>query len=206
MPVKLAFRKDGTDSPFRKMLHQMLTSPTGDSAILCSGYIWETTNRYAVLADGLLPVIQSACTSGELTTVAGRFTGGDYRKYYQNFVSRIRASGVTVHAKHAPDGNWHAKIAIRTHRGRPIAALIGSSNLTRPAYGLNIEGWNFEADVLIWLPSSQTNDYFSDDSIQQELGKLELVLNPEATQPTEEEQLEAILSDVMDTQLEDFAE
>lgn len=204
MPIKVVLRKDGAISPFRRLLHMMLLSPLGDSVVLCSGYIWEPDTGYAVLSDGLLPVLQSACASGTLTTVAGKFYPDYYRGYYANFVNRIRATGIAVDARYAPKKNWHAKIAIKTDRGRPVAALIGSSNLTGPAYGESRYRWNYEADVLIWLGSASMNGYFRDDALEQEFGKFELTLAPDVRQPSEEVQLKAIYGDVFDTEMEDF--
>jgi len=182
----------------------MLRAPLGDSAVICSGYIWEPTAGYAVLSDGLLPAIQAACSSNILTTIAGKFYPAYYRNYYANFISRIQAKGISVKAHYAPQKNWHAKIAIRTYRGRPVAALVGSSNLTGPAYGINRKRWNYEADVLIWTSADGLDGYFRDDNLRQSLGKLELMLDREVQQPSEEEQLKAIYDDVFDTEFEEF--
>ncbi|RME56753.1 hypothetical protein D6779_10040, partial [Candidatus Parcubacteria bacterium] len=65
----------------------------------------------------------------EIITVAGKLDGF-WLEHYQNFVRRLRQAGLQVKAYVAPRKNWHAKIAIRIRNEQPIAAIIGSSNLT----------------------------------------------------------------------------
>ncbi|MBK5190707.1 MAG: hypothetical protein JJE19_04335 [Methanosarcinales archaeon] len=204
MPLKITLRKDEKSSPLRQMLNMLLQSPAGDSAILCSGYIWQPTgNRYNILDDGLRSAIVSGCNGGTLTTVAGKFSFNYYKAYYRNFILDLRSKGVNVVPYYAPKKNWHAKIAIRMSGSKPVAALVGSSNLTGPAYGLN-RNWNFEADVLIWTKKGKQTEFFRDDGLNQDLGRFEVILDLEFTQLDEEDQLEGIDKDVMDAELERF--
>lgn len=204
MPIKIALRKYSGQSPFRRMLNMLLTSPIGDSSILCSGYIWQPNgSHYNVLDDGLRNSLISGCQGGELTTVAGKFYPSYYEDYYRNFIQDLRLHGVRVRAYFAPKKNWHAKIAIRLNKGTPVAALVGSSNLTSPAYGVGRK-WNYEADVLIWIKGKKYTRYFRDDGMDLSIGRLELILAPQIKQPSENNQLEGIYKDVMETELEQF--
>jgi hypothetical protein len=205
MPIKITLRKEPELSPFRTILGLLLTSPAGESAVLCSGYIWQPNGgRYNVLDDGLRQSIISGCAGGVLTTVAGKFYPAYYQDYYRNFISDLRLNGVTVDAYYAPRKNWHAKIAIRTNQGYPVAALVGSSNLTGPAYGIDRNSWNYEADVLIWAESGNQTAYFRNDDMDLPLGRLEAILDPNVQQASEEAQLKSIYEDVMKTELVHF--
>lgn len=208
MPIKVTLRKNRHKSPFRELLIRLLTSPYGDSSILCSGYIWQdnTPGKYNVLDDGLRSAIITGCATGKLITVAGKFSQRKYRYLYGNFVNDLVSNGVNVQALYAPQKNWHAKIAIRLSKKRPVAALIGSSNLTGPAYGINRGkwNWNYEADVLIWTPHRRHDVFFRNDGIEEPLGKFDTILDPELDQPSEEEQLNSIYDDVINAELEGF--
>jgi hypothetical protein len=204
LPLKITLRKDKKSSPFRQMLNMLLQSPAGDSAILCSGYIWQPAgNCYNILDDGLRSAIVSGCSGGTLTTVAGKFSYSYYKDYYRRFIRDLRSNGVNVDPYYAPKKNWHAKIAVRMSGNRPVAALVGSSNLTGPAYGVN-RNWNFEADVLIWTEEGKQTEFFRDDGLNQDLGKFEAILDPGFTQLDEKDQLMGIYKDVMDAELVRF--
>ena len=207
MPVKIVLRKRYDFSPFRRILNLLLQAPLGDTVLLCSGYIWQPSRRYNILNDGLRNAILNGCANGELITVAGKFNPGYYRYYsnfYHNFINDLRRN-IKVRAYYAPRKNWHAKVALRLANNRPVAGIIGSSNLTRPAYGENWRNWNYEADVLIWIPGILTN-YFQQDDIPIEVGKIELILNPDIDQPNEESQLQSIYDDIMGSELEEILE
>ncbi|UMZ73552.1 hypothetical protein [Natranaerofaba carboxydovora] len=49
---------------------------------------------------------------------------------------------------------WHAKVAMKFENDEPIAAIIGSSNLTNPAFNPHTDRrfCQFEVDVVIYLP------------------------------------------------------
>jgi hypothetical protein len=207
MPIKITLRTGSAQSPYRRLLEKLLTSPIGDSALLCSGYIWQPgRGNYNVLDDGLRSTILTGCTSGRIITVAGKFHPDRYREYYRNFVSDLRSNRLKVSAFEAPKKNWHAKIAIRLSGRTPVAALIGSSNLTGPAYGEGRKNWNYESDVLIWKSSKNANTYFREDGLNLPFGRFETILAPDVIQLGEEEQLQAIYEDVMNSGLEDFEE
>ncbi len=198
MPLKITLRQDYSLSYFRHLMRLLLTSPIGDSAIICSGYVSEGP-RYSVLSDGLLNLIDQGCTNGEVTTVAGMFEN-EYPQYLQtycDFVRRLRTIK-NVHSYRSTLNNWHAKVAIRTQAGNPVAAIIGSSNLTGPAYGESIHRWNIEADVLLWVDDPGHNDHYRNNPDGSEMGIMDVVLDPEVTrQPAERTQLLKILADVM---------
>ncbi len=206
MPIRVTLRTSQDFSPFRELLHRVIALPNCDKLILCSGYIWEPSGQgYTVLNDELLDKLKSGCAGQEIIIVAGKLDGF-WPEHYQNFVRRLRQSGLQVKAYVAPRRNWHAKIAIRIRNQQPIAALIGSSNLTGPAYGENRYRWNFESDVLIWKNSPDLNEYFQ-RPFQADIpfGDMQLVLNPDIPQMNELEHLQGIYEDIINNDFEELS-
>ncbi|MED5018473.1 hypothetical protein P9847_14280 [Paenibacillus chibensis] len=203
MPLRVVIRRDKTISPFKKILDQLITLPQGDTLLLCSGYIWEppsSKKSYRVLDDGLLNAINSGCKGCNIITVAGKFNEGYWEDYYKNFIGRIRGTGIPVTPFVATQRNWHAKIAMKLENGVPIAAIVGSSNLTSPAYQEGYENWNFESDVLIWNPGLNLNNYFrsSNDLSQDGIGLFDVILDPEVNQMNELEQMRGLYNDIFE--------
>jgi hypothetical protein len=206
LPVRVTLRTAKDFSPFREMLHRLIRLPEGDDLVLCSGYIWEppsTSKDYKILDDELLDALQSGCDGKEITTIAGKLDE-QWLSHYKNFVRRLRQAGIQVKPYFAPKRNWHAKIAIRLKQGEPIATIIGSSNLTGPAYGENRYTWNFESDVVIWRNFPALNNAFRAPFQTDTLfGDMQLIVDPEIRQLNEEQQLNRIYRDTMDN---DFSE
>lgn len=198
MPLKITLRQDHSLSYFKHLMRLLLSSPLGDSALICSGYVSEGP-RYSVLSDGLLDLIDQGCTNGEVTTVAGMFDdrSPDHFRAYCDFVRRLQ-SVKTVHSYRSKRGNWHAKVAIRLNKGIPVAAIVGSSNLTGPAFGESPYRWNVEADVLLWTPNPAHNDHYRKNPERSEMGIMDVILDPEVPrQPSEKTQLQKVFDDVM---------
>ena len=214
MPVRISLRVGSKASPFREMLHRLITSIRGGEVYLCSGYIWQPCQAgtclgsYSVLDDKLLQALMRAAPA-RIVTIAGKLDYPIWQLGYRNFVLSLKKHFKNVDAYIAPRRNWHAKIAIRLNEhGEPIAGLVGSSNLTRPAYGLNSRKWNFEADVLIWIPDSKFNKIFGSPyeafDNQRLLGDLHLLLDASKNQYSEFEQLRKLREYVMESGLKRF--
>ena len=205
MPVRLTLRSNKDFSPFRELLTWLIEAPIGDSIILCSGYIWEPETGYRILDDQLLDTIKRGCSQGEVTTIGGKFEQEMWLEYYNNFVDRLVAAGLIVKPYIAPRHNWHAKIAIRLEKNVPIAAIVGSSNLTGPACRKDWSRWNFEGDVLIWKNDPILDSHFRRPfNPSPKFGDMQLIFDPRAEQPNEQEQLNALHVDVLHGGLEKF--
>jgi len=216
MPIRITLRSTVEFSPYRELLSRLIESPAGDSVLLCSGYI-QTLGRYNILRDGLLGSIKKGCGAGKVITVAGSFEDENRSKYapnrepnpywldsYKNFIRNLRGAKVSVEPYIAPERNWHAKIAIRLRDDEPVAALIGSSNLTRPAYSLNADKWNFEGDVMIWSDPALNEHFRRPFNANLTYGDMQLILDPGVRQPDERYQLRALYKDIMGGQLNYF--
>jgi hypothetical protein len=149
--------------------------------------------------------MKRGCADGIVVTVAGKLSDPRWEDFYRNFVLRLSQAGLRVKPFIAPRRNWHAKIAIRLCNGKPIAALIGSSNLTGPAYRLNWHKWNFESDVLIWPSSPELDGYFRDSMASGgHAGDLDLILDPSVHQLTEQQQIQELYDDICRNDLDAF--
>lgn len=197
MPLRIALRINPDHSPFRDMLRALILTPVGDTTVLCSGYIWQPDGGYNVLDDQLLEVLMEGCGHGNIITVAGKLEQQMWRDYYLNFIRKLRSSCLSLTAYEAPKRNWHAKIAIRLQENIPVACIVGSSNLTGPAYGIGRRNWNFEGDTLIWNSDAALTLHFDTfDSLKAGPGVFDLVLNPDIRQPDETKQMMAIYKDI----------
>lgn len=196
MGILIFLRTNKKISYFRRYLLKLINSPTSDKLLLCSGYIWEYSN-YSILNDELLNAISSQ--NVEVITVAGMLSGqGNWENKYKSFVKRLKSNNIKVVSYKAKKKNWHAKVAIKLNGEDPIAGLIGSSNLTAPAYRENHGRFNYEADVLIWDP--RYDWYFRvdiGDFIDNPLGPIDTILNPDIRQFDECERLKAIYNTTM---------
>lgn len=181
-------------SYFRRYLLKLINSPTSDKLLLCSGYISENES-YSILTDKLLNAISSQ--NIKVITVAGMLPS---KNKYKLFIRRLKNNNIDVVSYKAKKNNWHAKVAIKLNDEDPVAGLIGSSNLTAPAYRENQSKFNYEADVLIWKDDPRYNRYFREEIgniIDNLLGPIDTILNPEINQPDEYERLKAIYNTII---------
>lgn len=160
MPINIMLRTSGSTSPFRNHLLQLCSMPHGDELILCSGFFQEVRGGYRILSDQLLAAIQQ---SGQISKVElyGCMNSWSWPARYAAFRRRLTRAQFQVRAFQARNHQWHAKIAMRLVNGKPIAAIIGSSNLTRPPFGIApMPSWNYECDVTIWDNQAALNEVF----------------------------------------------
>ncbi|MFN4248640.1 MAG: phospholipase D family protein [Flavipsychrobacter sp.] len=150
MALAIFLRKRVTVNKFRELLLASLNSGLGDEAIICSGFFQENYNgsSYQVSTDGS---IIAALTSNNINLKTIGIHNYAWLQSYRNFRDNLRAAGVSIDAKVTRSYRWHAKIYILKKDSAPIFAIIGSSNMTRNAYGITTP-FNFEADVMLWTP------------------------------------------------------
>lgn len=176
MGLMITLRTDRDLSYFRQNLLNIINLPTINKLVLCSGYISES-DYYSVLDDGLLQAI--ANRNVDVTAVAGMMSY-NYREKYILFINKLRDNNINVNPYIAKNKRWHAKIAIVLKNERPIAGIIGSSNLTGPAFRENWGRFNHEADVLIWIDQSRYDKYFQENTkrdVRDPLGPIFSIIN-----------------------------
>jgi hypothetical protein len=207
------FRRDRTQSPFREFLHRLIALPQASGLFLSTGFVWDhpSPRGYSVSGDALLAEFQKR-PALSVTTVCGMFYrtnqwGNNYLQFYSTFVSRLRAGGVNVSAYAATRGRWHAKVAVAVSGAQPLAAIVGSSNLTRPAYGVNWANYNNEADVVLWAdPAIGTFFLQRLDELRQdgELDAGDFIVGESSQdypQPSDQERLTSLWEAVSDSNL-----
>lgn len=211
MPVILMFRHQKQKNFFNEYLNRIIKAPDGDSLLLCSGYFEEGNWKYKILDSELLDSIRKGCRSGKVITIGpveGPEADGGWAISYKEFVNRLICEGLNVEA-YTPkpgSGKWHAKVAIRLRGGLPIAALVGSSNLTRRAYDVINDGfllpetatWNHESDAVIFLSTKQLKDHFYSGIPVGNIGDpIFCSLDPEKRQPKEDQQMDYLFRTIM---------
>ena len=193
--MQILLRTEGSTSYFRRYLLKLVNLPRSNRLLLCSGYTQESRG-YSILNDQLLATIVS--NDLEVITVAGKLSH-NWPNQYRDFVRRLRASGISLKSYRARRKNWHAKVAIKLRGDVPVAGIIGSSNLTRPAYGEPFADYNYEADVVVWVDKPHISRSFEEDTraLPDPLGPIRVVLNPEVEQPDEVTRLKALYREIM---------
>ena len=201
----ITLRRGPQESPFRELLLALCSANTGGGLLLCSGYIWEETSGYAVSVDGLAAAIARGVNPHDVELVGIKNskpgTKPDWEKMFKDFVSALRGAAVRVRPQLSSSRNWHAKAAVRfDDEGNPVAGILGSSNLTGPAFAINRpHSWNYEADVTLWVDGSSAEQPLKDavSRTTDRYGKMFLELARGVDQPDERAWLRTFEKDVM---------
>ncbi len=163
MGFGIFLRENERVSYFQRAIVGLIDTPGVSKIVLCSGYVSEGT-QFSI-SDELKKTMKRATPGGirEIEIVGGMFRG-TYGKVnlakYRSFINNLRRYCRTVPHR-AINDRWHAKVALGIDsKDEPIAGIVGSSNLTRPAYGEGRRDFNHEADVLIWSQYPEVDRYF----------------------------------------------
>lgn len=158
MPIAIVLRKDLKINLFRDSLISALACGVVDKAYVASGFFQEGRGSYqASLEPGLVSALMK--NSVEFN-VLGVYSGYWYSEFL-DFVYALDKAGVKVFGWKKSSFHWHAKIAILMSKGKPVFAIVGSSNMTSRAFGVGSGGvnpslpvppslFNFECDTIIW--------------------------------------------------------
>lgn len=146
MPMNIILRTDANINLFQDVIINTISLPIGDSILLCSGFFQEGRGQYFVSREN-----QFTCRlaqSGKTITTIG-VHNNMWRNEYIRFIERLRNANIQVDARLHRGFKWHAKIYLLVSDGSPIMGIIGSSNMTRNAFGRSIP-FNIESDVVLW--------------------------------------------------------
>jgi len=207
--IAIILRKDAQKSYFRDSLLHLIQMPGTNRLLLCSGYISE--GKYSILNDRLIDAMRRGCSGkgSEVVLIGGRFYGTQaysWIRRFDRFIQGMQAGGIRVSPFISPKGKWHAKIAMKLKNNIPMAAIIGSSNLTGPAYREGYSGFSHECDVVIWREDASLNRYFSEwilreRNSQNPFSPIEANLNRDSSQPMEGERMDALYHEIMNMDL-----
>jgi hypothetical protein len=96
---------------------------------------------------------------GRLTTLG--LYSYRWKAQYSTFFTQIQKKNAcpcfTAVQKRIPSMGWHAKVFLAKSAGQPVVGIIGSSNVTRRAFG-ELKDFNYECDVVMWEESNPTID------------------------------------------------
>lgn len=171
MSVLIIFRNSALINRFHQLIIDSLNSGKGDEVIICSGFFQEDQLFSASMTTQLAC---SICQSNLKITTIG-IHNGSWKKRYKKFRDNFLNCNININALFSKKYHWHAKIFILKKNGLPIFGIIGSSNLTRPAFGLS-SPFNFEADVVLWDKNiKEINDICQAQTDLQEKGISDLI-------------------------------
>jgi hypothetical protein len=195
MPLTLTLRRSADWSPFRQQLLKLVNAPGGQHVFLCSGFI-----DVAVFDDELIAALHAGCENGKLVLLAGILNVTEFKDWpalYDATIDKLQAAGISVSAYEVPMKNWHAKIALRMDQATPIAAIVGSSNLTNPAVTIKPWKWNYECDITMWHEPTLTDYFRKEQASRDPFESAELILDPVvADQPDIGARLEQLYADL----------
>jgi hypothetical protein len=120
-----------------------------DEALICSGF-FQDDRKYSTGADFDL-ISHRTCSPLKVTTLG--LYSYSWKAQYATFFSQLRAQNPCPYfsavQKRLPRMGWHAKVFLAKHANRPLVGIIGSSNITRRAFG-ELADFNYECDVVMW--------------------------------------------------------
>ena len=151
--IAIILRTAVTPNWFQQAIVSAVGFPPFERALLCSGFFQEGSGGY--LASNTLvngSHFNARAAHMDLTVV------GTYNSYglhpFTAFIASVRAKTRPQYLtlRKRKTDRWHAKVFIAWESGVPAFAVIGSSNITRPAFDTT-SPFNFECDVIIWNTS-----------------------------------------------------
>lgn len=153
MGLMIFLRKRAEMNWFRDILIDSINSGAGNRVILCSGFFQEEEKYQASIERNLAEVLQRH--SIEITTIG--IHSYNWKQRYRNFRNSLLSAGVNITAKYTSNLKWHAKIFILKNNTNPVLGIIGSSNITRPAFA-DYAPFNYEADIVLWSNTNRIID------------------------------------------------
>jgi hypothetical protein len=163
MGLWITLRQNLDESFFRQHLLNLISDQIrGNYLILASGYF--NSRNYEILDDRLLQAIIDNRNLSKIMVVGAIAPSSTaFTEFCERLSDEWSEVGREVTSIRFRGNKWHAKIAmklqLRDGDKTPVCAIIGSSNLTRPAYGVpgeppdapEYKHFNHECDVVIFV-------------------------------------------------------
>lgn len=147
--VAIFLRKTGSVNKFRAAILGALRTDLVDNALLCSGF-FQDDGKYSAGADFDL-ISHRKCNPLTVTTLG--LYSYSWKKQYSTFFTQLQANNKSPYFSaiqmRIPSMGWHAKVFLAKQGTVPLVGIIGSSNITRRAFGLD-KDFNYECDVVFW--------------------------------------------------------
>ena len=198
--IAIALRTDENISYFRRNLISILSYQSFTQVIICSGYFQENYDggTYQILNNGILSTILANPNYAniEYIIVGGKFSSptDKWKISFNKFLSGLKSNRIKFKAFVDPNGKWHAKIAVGIENKIPKTVLIGSSNMSRPAFDEPYRFFNIEADILLLANESKLKNHFNleETANQNPLSQIVADLSPGVDQANLESRIRAI--------------
>ena len=213
--IAISLRTDLNFSYFKRNILSILSYPDFDTVIICSGYFQENAT-YSVTSDDILNTILA---NGNFTNINYLIIGGNfgYGKYgmksdwhiqFDNFLKELRKNKIPFKAYLDKRKKWHAKIAIGIEKNVPKVAIIGSSNLTAPAYSEKHHSFNIECDTTLLMKEKKLENHFNLQSFVTDnpLSPIITEMSPDFNQPGLLERLKALSNEVQNDLLDEYTD
>lgn len=150
--VAIFLRKTGSVNKFRAVILGALRTELVDNALLCSGF-FQDDGKYSAGADFDL-ISHRKCNPLKVTTLG--LYSYSWKAQYSTFFTQLQAKNkcpcFSAVQMRIPSMGWHAKVFLAKQGTVPLVGIIGSSNITRRAFGLD-KDFNYECDVVFWNES-----------------------------------------------------
>lgn len=174
MGIAIFLRTEQSVNNFRKCILSVIEDKEIDYVLLTYPYIqenkpydWKDSNgittrhqsKYSILDNGLRRSILSR-NNFEIDTISSR-SNRDWREAYENFVRKLKRNiynsknNIEFRAFFGDKdtSKLHAKIMIGykiiNENYIPVILMLGSSNLTKPAFEKGLD-FNYESDIILW--------------------------------------------------------
>ncbi len=162
--VAIFLRNTGTVNKFRRTILNTLRTDLVDEALVCSGF-FQDNGKYSAGVDFDL-ISHRACSPLKITTLG--LYSYSWKAQYATFFSQLNATNscacFSSVQKRIPSMGWHAKVFLAKQANKPLVGIIGSSNITRRAFG-EFKDFNYECDVVMWEESVPEIDAAINDAI-----------------------------------------
>lgn len=147
--VAIFLRNVGHTNKFRRAILNTLRTPAIDEALVCSGF-FQDDGKYS--AGGEFDVSAHRPGAPLHITTLGLYSyswKAQYATFFTQLQGKNASTTFTAVQKRIPSMGWHAKIFLAKSKGAPMVGIIGSSNITRRAFG-ELKDFNYECDVVFW--------------------------------------------------------
>ena len=133
--VAIFLRKNASTNRFRRAILNTLRTPAVDEALICSGF-FQDNGKYS--AGNELDLISHRPGSPLSLTTLGLYSyswKAQYASFFAQLVARNSSPAFSATQKRIPGMGWHAKVFVAKQAGDPVVGIVGSSNITRRAFG-----------------------------------------------------------------------
>ncbi|RWU08036.1 NgoFVII family restriction endonuclease [Pseudidiomarina gelatinasegens] len=176
LAIAIILRNQLPVNRFRDLLIGSIQTGAGDNALLCSGFFQENFKGSAYQASAERNFgLEVARSKIELNTVGVH--NGSWKQSYRDFRDNMKALGANINCYYKNGLKWHAKVFVLSKGAEPVFGIIGSSNITRTAFGSQ-SNFNYECDVMIWPDENKKISAWVDNQMADNNFPYELIRAP----------------------------